>query len=59
MKRKSLLLFLIAVILIIVSENFFLQEAYGHNHLGILIASAIGLATGILILIQIIRKYKA
>ena len=57
MRRKYMLPFLVAVITLISSEYFFLQEAFGRSNIVILILTGIGVAACIAFIVSLIRKY--
>lgn len=57
MRRKYIWPFLIAIILLILSEYFFLQEIYGRSNIGILLLTGTGAALSLLFIISLIRKY--
>jgi positive regulator of sigma E activity len=57
MRRKYILPFLIAVITLILSEYFFLQEVFGRSNIAILILTGGGVALCIAFIVSLIRKY--
>ncbi|HZF64829.1 MAG TPA: hypothetical protein VEZ55_10100 [Chitinophagaceae bacterium] len=57
MRRKNIILFVSAVLLLIVSEYVFLGELFERNHTWLLLITACGIAVGIFVIVSIIRKY--
>lgn len=59
MKKKFSILFLLFVLLLALSEFFFLREVYEGKFSLILILTALGVAVSIFFIVRIIRKYNA
>jgi positive regulator of sigma E activity len=57
MRRKYIFPFLIAVVTLILSEYFFLQEAFGRSNVAILVLTGAGVTFGIAFIVSLIRKY--
>jgi hypothetical protein len=57
MRRKYILPFLTAIILLILSEYFFLQEIFDRSNTAVLLLTGIGIIFSIAFIISIIRKY--
>ena len=57
MKKAKHLFFLFSVIILIVSEYFFLQEYFGESNMFMLLLTGAGVVTGIVGTITIIRKF--
>ena len=57
MRRNYIWPFLVAIILLILCEYFFLQEIYGRSNIGILLLTGIGVTLSLVFIISLIRKY--
>jgi len=57
MRRKYILAFLTAIIILILSEYFFLQEVFGRSNIAILLLTGTGIALGFAIIVSLIRKH--
>jgi len=57
MKRNFILPFLIAILILILSEYFFLQEVFGRSNIAILLLTGTGVALSIISIVSLIRKY--
>jgi hypothetical protein len=57
MRRKYILPFLLAVIILISSEYFFLQEIFGRSNIAILFLTGTGVVLCIAYIVSFIRKY--
>ena len=57
MKKNFILPFLIALLILILSEYFFLQEVFGRNNIPILLLTGMGIAASIISIVSLIRKY--
>jgi hypothetical protein len=57
MRRKYTLPFLFAIITLISSEYFFLQEAFGRSNIVVLVLTGASVALCIAFIVSLIRKY--
>jgi len=57
MRRKYILAFLTAIIILILSEYFFLQEVFGRSNIAILLLTGTGIALGFAFIVSLIRKH--
>jgi hypothetical protein len=57
MKKIHLLFLLTSIFVLIVSEYFFVRELFGTHQLLILILSGTGIASGVIFLVSLIKKY--
>ena len=57
MRRKYIFPFLFAIITLISSEYFFLQEAFGRSNIAVLVLTGAGIALCIGFIVSLIRKY--
>ena len=57
MRRKYIVPFLLAIIILISSEYFFLQEIFGRSNIAILFLTGTGVALCIAFIVSLIRKY--
>jgi len=57
MRRKYILFYLIAIIILILSEYFFLQEVFGRSNIAILLLTGTGIAVGFAFVVSLIRRH--
>lgn len=57
MRKKFIVSFLIALLILIASEYFFLEEMFGRSNIAILLLTGFGIAISILSIVSLIRKY--
>jgi hypothetical protein len=57
MRRKSIFPFLIVLLILILSEYFFLEEAFGRSNVAVLLITGAGIAFSIISIISLIKKY--
>ena len=57
MRKKYILPFLITILILILSEYFFLQEAFGRSNIAILLLTGSGIAFSIISIVSLIKKY--
>jgi hypothetical protein len=57
MRRKFTWPFLLALLILILSEYFFLEEIFGRSNIAILLLTGIGIASSIFSIISLIRKH--
>lgn len=57
-KMKCVICFFLALLVLIVSEYFFLQEIFGSNQTSILLVSLSGVISSVVLMVYIIRQYK-
>jgi len=57
MRRKYILSYLIAIIILILSEYFFLHEVFGRGNIAILLLTGTGIAVGFAFIVSLIRRH--
>jgi hypothetical protein len=57
MRRKFTWPFLLALLILILSEYFFLEEIFGRSNIVILLLTGIGIASSIFSIVSLIRKH--
>jgi hypothetical protein len=58
MRRRFTWPFLLALLILVASEYFFLEEIFGRGNIAILLLTGIGTAISIFSIISLIRRYK-